>query len=743
MKILDSQPVDEPSVAPALSGLTQIWTVVVKRFWLALLVFGLVCALGVWAISRRTSIYESVAEIVIETNAPRILSDVVPLENPAGPNYWTAREYLNTQYRILESRAVAEAVVARLDLESDLEFLGLRDEGDPALLQSALANVDVVQRVKSSIRIEPVTDSQVVRIVAVTGSPESAAAVANTVAEVYIDRNIERQSESVASASAWLEEQYITLEARLRASEEALVRFRVENDILTVDLAENASLQAEMQSVATQLAEARLASDRLSSLVAHIRTILDSGDIIDASVDAVIGNQLVQGLKRQYVELEVARLALSAQYLDTHPDMLAIAQQQATVLTALEREIRSVLSSYEDQSATAREMVSRLGGRLETVEAEVQRLGEYAVTYRALERNADGNRELFTIIERRLKEVDLVRNSQQNNVQVLQSARAPSGPFDPNRFTLLVLVVAFASMLAFLVPWGVELLDNTVRDRDTLERRYQLTFLGVIPTIRPSLSAKPSQRGPARGQKWNPDLFVHDFPKSNIAESCRSVRTNLMFMLSDRPLARLLVTSAGPREGKTTATCNIGTVMAQSGQRVLLVDTDMRRPRLSNAFGVKPRIGLSSVLLGDSTLEEAVLETPVKNLYLLPSGPIPPNPTELMMTDRFRSVLDELSSRYDRVIFDSPPIAPVTDAIVLSSLVDGVMLVVKSGVTRKDLLTRSVEQLRAVKAQIFGVVLNDVDLSRRGQGYYYGYYYQRDSEYYGITEAEEEESARA
>lgn len=375
MKTTDEQIIDDPGVAATGSALGHIWAVVVKRFWLAMLVFGVVCALGVWAISRRASIYEAVAEIVIETNAPRILSDVVPLENPAGPNYWTAREYLNTQYRILESRAVAEAVVARLDLESDLEFLGLRDEGDPAQLQQALANVDVVQRVLSSIRIEPVTDSQVVRIIAVTGSPESAAAVANAVAEVYIDRNIARQSESVASASAWLEEQYVTLEARLRESEEALVQFRAEHDILTVELADNASLQAEMDSVATQLADARLEADRLNSLVTHIRTILESGDLVNASVDAVIENQLVQALKQQYVELEVARLALSAQYLDGHPDMLAIALQQATVLAALEREIRSVLSSFEERASTAREMVSRLTGRLTTVEAEVQRLG--------------------------------------------------------------------------------------------------------------------------------------------------------------------------------------------------------------------------------------------------------------------------------------------------------------------------------------------------------------------------------
>lgn len=723
------------------SSLSDLWRIVTKRFWLAVLVFAAVSAVGVWWLGKRPVSWQAAAELVIETETPRILGEVTPISDPAGTSYWSVREYLNTQHRILASRAVAEEVASRLDLAHDLEFLGLADVTDAAILQESLRHVDVVDRVQSAVQVEPIVESQVVRIVVTTGSAESAAAIANTVAQVYIDRNEARQSESVASAATWLQEQYTALGTRLRDAEQALVSFRQTNNILAVDLAENASLLAEMQAVSSQLAQARLDADRLRNTVQQIRELLGSDSIVGASIDSVIDNQLIQQLKQQYVTLDVQRIALSARYLDQHPEIVALREQQAAVSAALEREIRAVLDSYEDELDTASALESRLAGRLATVEAEVQRLGEMAVTYRSLERAVDGNRELFSMVERRLQEVDLIRNSQHSTVQVLESAEVPDRAWDPNRFSSLVLVLALASLLAIAFPWGVEMLDNTVRTRETIERRYGLTFLGLIPSIKPSYAAKASQRGPARGQKWEADMYVHDFPKSNIAESCRSIRTNLMFMMSERPLDRLLITSAGPREGKTTTTCNIGTVMAQSGQRVLLVDTDMRRPRLHTAFKMKPKLGLSSLLLGEATADQAILETPIRNLFILPSGAIPPNPTELMMTERFKHVLDDLSARFDLVIFDSPPIAPVTDAIILSAHADGVLMVVKAGVTRKEMLARSVEQLRSVKARLLGAVLNDVDLRRRGQGYYYGYYYHQGAGYYGTTEEEEERAS--
>jgi capsular exopolysaccharide synthesis family protein len=205
-----------------------------------------------------------------------------------------------------------------------------------------------------------------------------------------------------------------------------------------------------------------------------------------------------------------------------------------------------------------------------------------------------------------------------------------------------------------------------------------------------------------------------------------------MFLGAERPLRRLLVTSPGPREGKTTATSNIGIVLAQSGLRVLLIDADMRRPRLHETFGVSTAIGLSSVLMGESTPAGAIQTTPLENLSIMSSKPIPPNPTELMHTERFKQVMVELEGMFDCLVFDSPPVTPVTDATLLSRSVDGVVLIVRANKTRRENLHRTLDSLRTVRANIFGVVLNDLDVTRRQYGYYGStYYYRKANTYYG------------
>ncbi|MCP4197690.1 MAG: CpsD/CapB family tyrosine-protein kinase, partial [Proteobacteria bacterium] len=231
------------------------------------------------------------------------------------------------------------------------------------------------------------------------------------------------------------------------------------------------------------------------------------------------------------------------------------------------------------------------------------------------------------------------------------------------------------------------------------------------------------------------DLFIHEYPQSQVAESCRAVRTNLLFMTADNPMKRILVTSPAPQEGKTAVAINLAIAMAQSGSSVLLVDTDMRKPRIHRAFGQKRKSrGLSTMMVGESTAEESIAHTEVPNLDILSCGPIPPNPAELMHTDRFAGIAEELGQRYDRVIFDSPPVAVVTDAAVLSKLVDGTVLVVKSMQTTRESAKHAVGVLRDIEANILGVVLNDLDLTNRKYGkHYYHYYYTKYGDYYELN----------
>lgn len=728
----------EPESTGTGASLRDYWEIVLKRLWLAVGVFAVVAAGGFYVILSQPPMYRAMSQVMIETDAPHILGDVAPVIDPAGGNYWSMREYMRTQYRILGSRSIAEGVAARTNLVDDLAFLELDDIEDSDELLDALSQIDVGGRVQAALDVEPVTDSQLVNLVAVTRSADASAVIVNTAAEVYLERNLERQVESIENATRWLEEQHEAMRVALEGSEAALVEFRRENGILAVRLEDNVSLLSEMQSLSDQLATARLEADRLRTIVQQIERELESGDLATASTEGIIESALIQALKQQLVDIEVQRIDLSSQYLDGHPAMIALREQEELLEARLTEEIETVMESYRNRLETAESLERRLSDRLAATESEVQELGGHEVAWNALVREVDANRDLYDMIERRLKEVEIIRNAQHNNVQIIETAQVPRFPYQPNRLASFAAVAALALLLAIGAPLALEALDGTVRSKEFLERRFGLTFLGLIPSIRPSRQAKRTSRGPARGDKVSADLYAWEYPKSTIAESCRSIRTNLMFMSTEHPLDRLLITSAGPRDGKTTTTTNIGAVMAQSGARVLVIDTDMRRPRLHEAFGIEPRGGLSSLLLGEADYDDVIIETPVPNLHVLPSGPIPPNPTELMHTERFQQVLRDLDERYDRLIFDSPPVSPVTDATILSSFVDGVMLVVKAGRTQKALLGRSIDQLRKVNANIVGVVLNDVDVTRRNAAYYYGYYYgyyrKQSDGYYGLDD---------
>jgi capsular exopolysaccharide synthesis family protein len=275
----------------------------------------------------------------------------------------------------------------------------------------------------------------------------------------------------------------------------------------------------------------------------------------------------------------------------------------------------------------------------------------------------------------------------------------------------LLVALALGLVLGVGLALAIEALDSSVRTQEHLEQ-LGATFLGIIPRVQP-----------AAGEAAD-DLVVHRAPSSAVAECCRAIRTNLLFMSPDKPLKTILVTSSSPQDGKTTAAVDLSITMADSGNRVLLLDADMRRPRVHTALGVQGGKGLSSLILGEVTLEDAVQPTAVRNLFALPCGPIPPNPSELLHTAAFAAVIRSAAQQFDRIIIDSPPIAAVSDALIVSTQVDGTVVVVKAGATTRDAARRTLRSLADVNARVLGVVLNDVDAkdSRYG-GYHYSYGY--------------------
>jgi succinoglycan biosynthesis transport protein ExoP len=355
-------------------------------------------------------------------------------------------------------------------------------------------------------------------------------------------------------------------------------------------------------------------------------------------------------------------------------------------------------------------------------------LSKLGVEYMPYERTAAENEKLYDLISKRQKELDLTGLLRSNNVRILENAIAPGVPVSPRPMQNLMIALACGFGFGIALAFAIEMLDNTLKTQVDVETFLGVPVLGLIPIIgQGKLDPKDKERS-GDEQVRDRDLGVFREPRSMAAECCRSIRTNILFMSPDHPVQTMVVTSPSPQEGKTTTAINLAIAMAEAGGRVLVIDTDMRRPRLHRSFGVPNQVGVSTLILGNSTLDEAVKRTDVPNLDVLPCGPIPPNPSELLHTKRFAQILEDCKSRYAHIILDSPPTSAVTDPAVLGNLADGVILIVKGASTTRDAAAHARRQLVSAKCRLLGVIVNEIDFSNPGYGYHY-YYYRKYSRY--------------
>lgn len=725
------------SVESSTASQADYFGPILRHVWLTVGVIA-IAMLGTFLFLRTLSPqYRSTALLDLDTESPNVLGSMsASLETQVGAR--GARELrmnFESQYRVIAGRAVAEEVANRLALRENADFLGLADVKEPAALLAAIGQADAAAVVMGVITIEPVFESSLVRIHARASSPKLATQIANTVAEVYIDQRVKRRLDVSQSSASWLRQQYEDLGKQLAVSESAVYDFRKERNILSISLGDRQNLTGEaLGELSGQLFQAEADARGLRVAAEQHRLVKTDEALLDAAVQGVISSELIEGLKVRLVDLSVERTKLEATYLDGHPQLASVKQQYAEVRSMLLREVRNSIRAVETQLAQAAKRVDELRARLDQTRSEALAMGQDELTYNNLVSTAASDRELYRMIERRLKEVEIARMLQQNRVAVVERATDSRGPVYPKvGFSMLASFVV-GVLLALILAYLVEVLDTSVRSVGELERLAGVTTLGFLPNILRGTGDRRSSRGPAKGEDFERDTFVVDYPKSTMAESCRSIRTNLIFMGSEQPLRSILVTSAGPREGKTTASISLAAVMAQSGSTVVLIDGDMRKPRLHKVFGLDGSVGLSSVLMGEASLDEVIQATRVPDLFIIPCGIVPDNPAELLQSDRFRELVSELTERFGMVVFDSPPVVPVTDAAIIGSAVDGVVLVARSGATRREMIARAVDLLRGVNANLLGVVLNAIDVEGRRRGGYYYYYYRHYGAYYGQTD---------
>ncbi len=709
MESVEQQPQESEEQALLNIDFRRYFAALRKYFWLmaALLVFAVGCAV-VYTL-RVTPLYEANASVQIEPRLPDLLGTGDLFNVAAGAN---TAEYYKQQKQVLDSYTLCKQTVEQNDLAGKLLT--------PAETK-ALSHDDQIEyatlRLRDMITIKYPEQDRIMYVLVRHPDPELATAIANDHVTTYINYAKGLLSLNSTEASEALQSAFNEAEAKLRAAEDKIYKFEAENDMITVTVEEYQSLvSSNILSFTSKLNDARANEIMIAAKLAEMKK--EKGEDILSSPIVMLGdNTSFETLRASYYTEKIHLIELEKDLGSKNPDYLAQKEKVDELYKALDGQLKILIRGTEDLYAAAQQTTSGLSLEVERYKDEAKKLSPKIVQYNEMVREKKQLEDEYNILRARLSATQMTggMSSVISNVHPLDPALVPTRPVSPN----MIIDVGIASGFAFVLGLGLVFLlvflDRSIKTAADATQAAGVPVLGVIPAL-------TEADLPSTDDIRSRDMYIHEHPTSHVAECCRVLRTNIMFSAADQQLKTIVVCSANAKEGKTTTVIYLGITMAQSGQKVLLIDTDMRRPRLHVSTGVNREPGLSNLILGDDNYDELIKPTAVPNLFVLPCGPLPPNPAELLLTKRFETVLAELGKRFSKIILDSPPLAPVTDAVVLAKRSEGVILVARSGRTNREELKRSVKMIRTVGAQIFGVVVNELDRRERDSYYYYSYY---------------------
>ena len=741
-----------PDLPARESALGESFRILLKRKWIIVGVLSTIFSIVAIASLRMTPIYE--ASGTIEINKP---DANLNFQNSATFNvdYYDPTE-LETEIKILQSDLLATQVIRELGLDRGPDLNGQAPPSPQSIdlapdpLQSDPTRASAaVGSFKSNLKVALSQNTRIIEVHYRSPNPQMAANVVNTLMQTYVENNYKARFESTMQASDWLTKQLVDLQMKVETDEEKLVRYQKEHEILGTDEKQNI-IMSKLDELNKALTEAE--SDRMDKEALY--RLVESGDpdAIAASASSITlgpnsqsASAVLDNLRTKQVDLKIQVADLSTQFGPSYPKLTQLNNQLKEVDAQIQGEMKQIAATLRGQYTTALQRENMLHAALEKQKQEANKLNESAIEYSMLKRDVDASRQLYEGLLEKLKEAGVAAGLKSNNFRIVDNARPPAGPIEPDipRNLLFGLVLGLASGVG--LAFVLEALDSTVRTTEQAQMISGLASLGMIP-----LGSKSTREGsnPQRlvltSSKEAVELVTQARPQSQMAESYRALRTSLLLSSLGAPPKVIMITSALPQEGKTTTSINTAIVLAQKGVRVLLIDGDLRRPSIHKTLGMGPHSGLSNVLTGSTTLDEAIVRTTLlPNLFVLPAGTPPPNPAELLASSNMRDVLLQLREQYDHVVIDTPPSLSVTDAVVLSPRADAVILVIRSGQTSKHALRRSRDILFQVNAKLVGVLLNAVDLTSPDYYYYYEYQgkyagYYRDEDLPEVQEEGEE-----
>lgn len=702
--------------------LLSFWQLLRKNIWIILGITLVATAVAVFFTLGQTKIYEARAVLQIDPSPPSPLGrEVQSVASLGSDSYWSSKEYYATQYKLIQSRRVATTAVAELNLKDDTRFVRNLPHG--AAIENPKLKGDAVDALLGRLGVDPIRDSRLVNVTFLDADPKRAERVLSAVVNAYLDSNVDDVVSSIGSASDWLRDQVKNLKTELEDSELALHSYRKDKDILSLSLDDQSEiLREEIRQLNQALTEVRVRRVHLGSRHAEL-SALDASNPSEIPSRELLDSELLRQLRSSYLEATQAADSLRQSGKgENHPEMRAATARVDATREALTHEIANVKGALERELEATTKEANGLSGLLQTARKHAFDLGLLEIEYGRLERTKENTEKLYSVVMERSKETDLTGALRFNNIRVVQPPLASSRPVKPQVPVNIGLGVVIGLGLGLLTALGRGKLDRSIRTSEQIEHELGLPYLGSLPQVA-SRSAKQRRRRAPRDQNVRPELLVHRDSAGHLAEATRTVRTNLMLMSPDHPFRVFLVTSSQASEGKTTVASAIAIAMAQAGQRVLLMDCDLRQSRLHTIFDTDNAVGVTGVTVGSSDIEHATFQTDVPNLSILTAGPRPPNPAEVLQSESFKNVLNRLREMYDRIVIDSPPVALVADGLVLAAQVDASVFVVRAGKTSRDSARKAARSLRDVSARLAGVVLNAID--QREDGYYGTYYAYR------------------
>ncbi|MFT5701701.1 MAG: succinoglycan biosynthesis transport protein ExoP [Desulforhopalus sp.] len=713
--------------------------IILKRKYFILTVLAIVFLVAAVKTFTTTPIYIAASQVLIERNVG---------SKGFEEQYRYEPDFLDTQAEIIKSTNVARKVVDKLQLASRYRHYFIQDNQDSSILTVAkqyirsilspvlnllkgspedesIVSADlsipdvepksdeeiIAEIIRGGLAVTPVKSTKIVSISYTDKSPAMARLVANAIVAAYMDETLEIKLSSSSYSVKWMTDKAQVEREKLEYSEHELQRFMRENDLVTVE-DKLTLLPQKLGEFSSQISKAEALKKELQDQLNQIQTA--KGDLYKLeSIPILASSEVLKSVRGRIYTANQTIQELSKKYGPKHPKMIKVTGELRNLNDEKRHEIERILSSITNSYELATSKERSMKELLAETKGEMLNSNEKYMQFKIMKREVDSNRVMYETLQDGIKRKGVTDQSQSVNIWVMKKASLPGAPAKPNKKRNLMLGLILGLFGGVGLAFFIEYLDNTIKSAQELEEKFGLTVLGSIEEM---------------GEKdKHIESFIVKNPLSPVAESYRLIRSGLLLSSAERPPKTMLVTSMNAKEGKTSTTANLARILAQSGSRVLVIDCDLRRPRMHDVMGIKSEVGLSSFLSG--TTEENIIR-PIKDtsIFVITSGPIPPAPAELLGSAKMKTLIKELEEKFDFILLDSPPVQSVTDSLELSQYVDGTLIVVRAGKTTNEDMESGMKKLHDVRTHFLGFVLNGMKSRDMGK-YYYGYssYYKKDT----------------